>query len=98
LAGGRGLDALVNELDYPEAALRAREEGTVELQLVVAPQGRVTGCTILKSSGSFVLDSSSCRLLVRRARFWPALDREGTPIASTFRHMLKWRLPAEHRR
>jgi TonB family protein len=92
LVGGRGLDSLVSYMDYPDAALRAGEQGDVELQLVVAPEGRVISCTVLKSSGSPVLDSSSCRLLVRRARFWPALDNESRPIASTVRHVLKWRM------
>lgn len=94
LLGGRGLDSLISEADYPEAARRQRLSGPVRLRLTVNIDGRVTGCEILRSSGTALLDASACRILVRRARFWPALDRSSRPIVSTFEHQVKWVLPA----
>lgn len=85
--------AWVTAADYPAAALRADEQGIVSFRLDVSPEGRVTGCTITASSGSSVLDSTTCRLMVRRARFDPAKDESGRAVPSTFQSRLRWALP-----
>lgn len=79
--------------DYPPAALRAGEEGMTEFRTQVDIKGRVTGCSITRSSGSATLDSATCRMLVVRARFEPALDSEGRPTAGETRGRIVWRLP-----
>ena len=81
--------------DYPRSALAAGAEGTSVLRLVVAADGRVSGCTVTGSSGSSVLDSVSCSLTQRRFRFTPATDAEGHLTASYYTHSVNWRLPAE---
>ena len=86
--------AYVSVADYPESAIRAREEGIVRFTLTVGPNGRVTGCTITQSSGSSALDSASCRLMRSRARFTPAVDSTGNPAASRVYQQLTWTLPA----
>ncbi|MBA3525824.1 MAG: TonB family protein [Sphingomonas sp.] len=53
-------------------ALARREQGRVEFRLDVGENGRVTGCTITRSSGSRWLDSTTCRILRSRARYTPA--------------------------
>jgi TonB family protein len=79
--------------DYPPAALRAGEEGMTEFRIQVDIKGRVTGCTVTRSSGSATLDSETCRMLVVRARFEPALDSEGRPTPAETRGRIVWRLP-----
>jgi len=87
------LPALISNADYPAAAIRAGQQGTVEFRLDISAEGRVTGCTITSSSGSAVLDSATCGLLVRRARFTPALDRNGRPTTGTINSRIKWVIP-----
>jgi ATP-dependent Clp protease protease subunit len=87
------LQALFSDEDYPSAAIRADEQGTVAFQLLVGTNGRVTGCLITASSGSQSLDSTTCRLLAARAVFEPARDRRGKPTTDSVTGRLVWRLP-----
>jgi protein TonB len=88
------LVSLFSSDDYPAAAVRAREEGNVGFRLEIDKIGRVTACAIIVSSGSATLDSATCGLLVRRARFTPALDYKGKPTADRMTGRILWRLPA----
>ena len=75
---------LISEDDYPEAALRNEESGSVQLKLAIGPDGNVTDCTVLRTSGSRALDTTTCRLLKKRARFVPAKDMNGQPVSDTY--------------
>jgi protein TonB len=87
------LAAYIHEADYPAAALRDRESGTVRFTLDVGPDGRVTGCTVTRSSGNSWLDSSTCRILRSRARFTPAIDFNGNPTTGRIQQHFTWKLP-----
>jgi TonB family protein len=87
------IGSISNE-DYPAAAIRAGEQGTVSMRLVVGENGMVTGCTVIGSSGSADLDSASCSLAARRFRFTPARDSRGNNVASTVTRRIRWMLPA----
>jgi periplasmic protein TonB len=84
------LAALVSRYDYPASALRAGEDGVVSFVLDVGVNGRVTGCRITASSGSSALDSATCGLMVRRARFTPARDTHGNPAPDSYASSLAW--------
>ncbi len=86
------LPQLIRSADYPAAALANREQGIVRFRLNIGANGRVTGCTITRSSGSRWLDSATCQLMVRRARFTPARGRSGEPREGRFDDSLTWRL------
>ena len=58
---------------YPAAALRAREQGTVLLRVLVDAQGRVDRVEIARSSGHPKLDAAA-RDAVSKARFKPVLS------------------------
>lgn len=79
--------------DYPAAAIRAGEHGTVSFRLSVGADGRVYGCAVTGSSGSALLDSATCRLMARRVRFTPAADKRGRPRADDFEGRIVWKLP-----
>lgn len=79
--------------DYPSSSLREEAEGVTGTRLSVGPDGRVTNCEVTSSSGNSALDQAACRNLLRRARFEPALDRDGNPVASTFPKRVRWQLP-----
>lgn len=88
------LQTLYSDEDYPSAAIRAGEQGSVAFRISIGSDGRVTGCVIIASSGSESLDSATCRLLADRAVFWPARDRSGKPAADSLAGRIVWRLPA----
>jgi protein TonB len=67
--------------DYPAAALRAREEGTVLVRADVDAQGNPTNVGIAKRSGSRDLDRAAMAA-VRKWKFEPAM-KDGKAVAST---------------
>ncbi|HYG46815.1 MAG TPA: energy transducer TonB [Allosphingosinicella sp.] len=87
------LTSLFLDEDYPAAALAAREQGEVGFRLDVGPDGRVASCAVTRSSGSAALDDATCRLIRSRARFTPALDSGGAPVADKIAGRIVWKLP-----
>jgi protein TonB len=79
----RWLSGSIGGSDYPEGPYRSRIGGIVHLRFTVAPTGRVSDCTVTRSSGSRELDAVTCRLILRRFRYRPARNAEGYPIPST---------------
>jgi protein TonB len=86
----RPMAAYFSSDDYP--ATEHEEYGTSIFRLTVGPNGRVSKCAITGSSGSYALDSATCRVLLSRARFKPALDREGRPTIGAAVGRIVWRL------
>ena len=97
---GRGVRARwisgeIRGSDYPDRAYRAKISGSVYLRFVVAPNGRVSDCTVTRSSGSAELDATTCRLIRQRFRYRPARDGAGRPIAETVRGQHDWEVAPE---
>lgn len=92
IARGSKTSWITND-DYPPAALRAREQGTVVMDLRIDRLGRVENCEVSGSSGSALLDKASCSLVQRRARYTPATDENGDPTSSTDRITFRWSIP-----
>ena len=67
--------------EYPAAALRAREEGTVLVRAEVDALGNPTNVGIAKRSGSRDLDRAAMAA-VRKWKFEPAM-KDGKAVAST---------------
>lgn len=84
--------AFSNESDYPSAARRAEQQGTVRVSYTVGTDGRVTGCSVVQSSGSSSLDSTTCRIFERRFRYSPARDSAGNPVPQTISQSVRWQL------
>jgi TonB family protein len=81
--------------DYPTVALRHELEGTTSFRLIVNHHGRVTHCEITQSSGWQVLDDETCRTVIRRARFSPALDAKGNAVEGSYSQRVRWALPKD---
>lgn len=79
--------------DYPAAALSKDQEGLVRFMLEVDPDGRPEKCRILQSSGHQSLDDQTCKVLKKRAGFYPALDKKGERAASTWISRVNWQIP-----
>ena len=91
----RWISGGIRDSDYPRAAIEARRSGTVYVRFVVAPTGRVSSCTVTRSSGSRALDDTTCRLITQRFRYRPARDGAGKPVADTIRGEHVWELGPE---
>ena len=84
------LQSLFRAADYPAAALQRHEQGSVTVNLTVGVLGRVRACDVASSSGSRVLDQTSCQILRSRASFTPARDSQGNPTVDTVRQEIRW--------
>lgn len=81
--------------DYPAAALGAGEQGTSSLEIRVSPSGTVLGCSVSESSGSAVLDATSCSLVRQRFKYLPGEDASGNQVEATVRQRVRWVLPKD---
>ena len=79
--------------DYPADAIRNEEQGTVSYRATVGTDGRVSRCEIVVTSGSISLDTATCQIIQRRARFSPARDQQGAPVDDHFDGRIRWVLP-----
>lgn len=75
--------------DYPVDA-GASGHGRVRIEIVVDDAGNVLRCDVALSSGSRDLDASACTIPLARARFEPARDEAGVPVAGVFGHTFDW--------
>ncbi|RYD63685.1 MAG: TonB family protein, partial [Sphingomonadales bacterium] len=80
--------------DYPVEAIRADEHGVVGFRLTIAADGSVGDCEIVASAGE-TLDRETCVLLRQRARFTPARDAKGVPVASRWASSIRWQFPED---
>lgn len=78
--------------DYPSRAAREQRQGRVGFTVGVDVTGRVSGCKVTASSGSPDLDSTTCAVVSRRARFDPGTDDQGNPRASSWSSTMIWSL------
>ena len=88
-----GLAAYFSESDYPKAARRWHEEGTVGFKIDIGTDGRVTKCSIIASSGFEDLDKATCRIVIERVRFQPPRDSNGNPLPDSLEQHIRWALP-----
>lgn len=76
--------------DYPNEEERQGHEGTFGFLLRVNAIGRPVECKVTRSTGYGALDSRSCSLLLRRARFDAARDAQGNAIESYYSSYFRW--------
>lgn len=79
--------------DYPSRDLREGNQGTARFVLNVSVKGRVTGCSITKSTGFGGLDEATCKYAIRRATFEPATNESGSRVAGTYSGSITWLIP-----
>ena len=79
--------------DYPSAAVLTGQSGVVGFTLKVDASGKVTACVVDSSSGSSLLDTTTCALMRKRATFVPARDEKGRAVAGSFSARWRWENP-----
>ncbi len=80
----------ITSLDYDWRMLQKNAGGETSFRLSVDQDGRATDCAILQSSGYQLLDDRACTTSRRRARFYPATDAQGVPVAGSFDQVALW--------
>lgn len=86
----------VGTSDYPPSALREEGQGVVRFVLDIDANGVPVKCTVTQSSGRADLDETACQLVSERARFEPATDSHGRPVAATYANSVIWQIPGSH--
>ncbi|MEM7702891.1 MAG: TonB family protein [Pseudomonadota bacterium] len=83
----------IMERDYRPNWIRQELSGVAAFTLDIDARGKVTDCTITRSTGHDVLDGATCRLLTRRARFDPARNSAGDKVAGSYSSSVAWKIP-----
>lgn len=84
------LRRLLSADDYPWDALRMGEGGSVKIGLLVDEQGKVADCSVIETSGVAILDAQSCAVVRERAKFTPAVGKDGKPAKDAFVQKIVW--------
>jgi len=79
--------------DYPQQALRNRQEGYVSIELKVSVNGAPLSCQVTESARHSALDEVTCKRLMK-ARFEPARGPDGVAVAGNFHTAVGWSMPA----
>lgn len=69
---------------YPEKMLRESKVGSISFRLLVDAEGKPTKCDVLDAAQGETFSQHTCKTLLRYARFEPARDMEGRPVASFY--------------
>jgi TonB family protein len=88
-------DSWVTPDDYPKWAVAHEVDGRVRFTVDIDEHGGVTRCEIQDSSGVPDLDAMACEKVTERARFRPARDQGGNPVAGQWSSSVLWQIPEE---
>lgn len=86
----RLINGRVKASDIPESILDEGFRGVVSVRYQVETNGRVTGCTIARSSGNVLMDRATCVAIEKRFRYDPWRDEAGRPVRSTVLRDQQW--------
>ncbi len=84
---------LFSTADYPHISVRKEESGTVGVVLLVDEKGKVADCAVSQTSMVAVLDAQTCVIFLTRAKFDPAVGRDGRPARDALQTQVKWMMP-----
>ena len=79
--------------DYPSKMLIAGQPALVNFRLTLGPDGVPTTCHIQATTRPKEFDDAVCKSVMKRARFSPALDAQGQPMASYYQNNVYFQLP-----
>lgn len=79
--------------DYPADALQNGQSGEVTILWAIDTEGKAKDCRPILSSGVPSLDRAACDVVQSRARYTPALDRQGKPMSFYGMRKVVWNVP-----
>jgi len=80
----------IPDREYRRFASSGIGSGSVAISIRVNPDGSVSNCRIVRSSGSPYADSLMCQLTQQYVRFSPARDPSGRPVAQDVTWVPNW--------
>ena len=84
----------LNSGDYPRAALWRGARAIVNVRLNVDATGKVTACDVQQATENGAeFPKVVCDALMKRAKFEPAIDASGKPVAVYWRNTVNFTLP-----
>jgi len=60
------------------------QAGRIMVSIGVSATGKASYCSVVRSSENASFDALVCQAILKRARFDPALDKDGQPIPSAY--------------
>jgi len=72
----------LNTNDYPHLQLRQGNIGIIQFRLSISENGEPLNCNIQRAIGDEAFEKSVCKNVMKKAKFHPALDKDGQPMAS----------------
>lgn len=72
----------IGTYDYPVEMSRQGKQALIQVRLMVDANGDVSSCHIQQSTRLKAFDDLTCKVLTKRAKFEPARDAAGKPVAS----------------
>ncbi|MEO5705857.1 MAG: energy transducer TonB [Alteraurantiacibacter sp.] len=87
-------DRLAREIvdNYPREMLSQRQQAYIRVRLAVSPEGTTTACNLQNDYNETTFERTVCEAMFEYARFEPALDAAGQPIASYYQINVVFRL------
>jgi hypothetical protein len=83
----------VQPTDYPIGMLHSGYQGVVHFRLIIDAEGKPTKCIVQEASNPDDFGDVSCKALMRKAKFIPALDAAGNPVTSYWSNSVRFVLP-----
>jgi hypothetical protein len=83
----------VTPRDFPKEALANRASATVAFRVLVDETGAPTDCATQRAFSAYDFEEITCRLVMERARFVPAKNASGQPVASYYTNRVRWTPP-----
>ncbi len=80
--------------DIPSSVKREQSGviGVTRFHLEIDGTGKPTNCSVTGSSGNSLLDDTTCKLAMRRARFKPGRDTAGNAIGGIYNKSVRWQI------
>jgi hypothetical protein len=84
----------LKDSDYPAGMARFGQQAIVDFRLIVGADGNAETCHVQLSTDTGFNDVV-CGTVMKRAKFSPALDRDGVPIRSFYRNVAVFKIPTD---
>ncbi|WP_375290502.1 energy transducer TonB [Qipengyuania sp.] len=82
----------LTDADYPRNAIKGLQEGLLYVRVIVDKEGIATSCAIQSGASIEQFRELVCDAIIKRARFDPAIDADGSPFASYHTSLVLFKL------
>lgn len=86
------IDTWVTLSDYPSEAIKNGQQGFVNVQYKIGPDGSVSNCKVVYANAPKNLVNITCAAIKERARYLPAYSRKGNAVIGQDTVIVRWLL------